>query len=199
MSELEPADLTHLTLQDDDDPAFIEIADAVLRAVVRQTRPQELWIVRIDNWFGDRWVSFSGQTHGTLGIRHPQELRMPPFVPSRVVSESYYRRAGDADELAPASAPIRLHIKQPSSANFTRQTGLLTPNATLAWVSGKSAATGRGALMVYHPSPEGHMDWYAGFERQASWRVVKAVKIAREQLTALEAAGRATSRASPAQ
>jgi hypothetical protein len=41
---------------------------------------KQTYVVKIDNWFGKRWLGFSGKALGALGVRK-KKLTLPPFHP----------------------------------------------------------------------------------------------------------------------
>jgi hypothetical protein len=98
-----------------DDLQFVEWVDSIIHAVIHRTQPAQIYVVKIDNWFGRRWLRFSGKASGALGVREA-ELTMPPFIPSRVVSEHRFLLRGSN-----VKSLRRLHIHQKSGHNLTRR------------------------------------------------------------------------------
>jgi hypothetical protein len=43
-----------------DDPVFITLLNSLLLRLAEEDKPQELWIIQIDNWFDHKWLRFSG-------------------------------------------------------------------------------------------------------------------------------------------
>jgi len=80
--------------QDDDSEAFIGTAQELLNGLLQDRVAEDVYVVKIDNWFSARWLRFSGKTLGAVGWRKPR-LTLPPFVPSRVVHETHYEALGD--------------------------------------------------------------------------------------------------------
>jgi hypothetical protein len=109
--------------------------------------PKSVFIVKIDSWFGPRWLSFSCKVMGAFGVSYLDDLVIPPFVPRRVMSQRSYERAGD--HLVEVHGATPLHIRQSSEANLRRRLKGRHPHAALFWWSGNTRSTGRGALMVY--------------------------------------------------
>src|SRR4051794_25287402 len=52
----------------DDDRDFIERISRLIAGAVAVHRPDEVWIHKIDHWFGHKWVRFSGKVLGGLGV-----------------------------------------------------------------------------------------------------------------------------------
>ena len=146
------------TLADDDD-RFIEIVRGAIEAVVHRDSPGSLRVIRIDNWFGEKWRGFAGKMLGDLGVGRGR-LRIPPFVPSRVDSESLWTNR-DSD-YAPHSEFDLLHKRILSEANLRRYFDQYCPDTIAVWFSSKSASNGRGSIMVYSD---------VGMTRTVSWYV----------------------------
>ena len=177
--------LFNLDLHSSDDIGFVHIVRPIMEGVVQIHEPSEIYLVKIANWFGSRWLSFSHKTLGALGIGY-YELRVPPFVPRRVVSETFLVRRRTAYESE--SAPARLHIEQTSASNASRKVSALAPQAALFWWSGATRSNGRGSLMAHVPSPQGHAGWYAEFKKDGDWKVANALCTTAAEIASLAAA-----------
>src|SRR4051794_12954234 len=75
----------------DDDRGFIELISRLIAGAATTHRPLDLLIYKIDNWFDHKWLGFSGQTLGALGV-WARPLTLPPFVPNRVIRGWHYQR-----------------------------------------------------------------------------------------------------------
>ena len=175
-----------------DAPGFIARVRRIIGGAVAVHRPPELRIVPIDDWFGSKWLAFSGKTLGALGVWRTS-LTVPPFHPHRVVDEARWIDQTAGYREAPAAA-TPLHIEQPSERNLVRRAADVAPGAALAWYSSRSAANQRGAAMLYVPDAEGiYSAWYAAFaESTPEWRITRVKGISRSELGALERAAVAT-------
>lgn len=152
-----------------DDARYIEIVQRVVNSLVDRDPPDALTVVRIDNWFGDRWHGFIGKTLGALGVRGGR-LVIPPFVPSRVVSESSWSRDGQSYS---SSDREPLHIKISSEANFSRYFNRLCPETTVVWFSSQSASNGRGSIMAYSDvRMVGTGSWFVELSSDKAWEPV---------------------------
>ena len=75
----------------DDDPEFVRRVELTVNGILRSHSPASLAVIKIDNWFGARWLGFSGKFGGIAGFtlkpsfRTRKRLRIPLFVPERVV------------------------------------------------------------------------------------------------------------------
>lgn len=166
------------------DPIAVAWAERVIRHEVARVQARELHLVTIDGWFSQRWLGFSHKELGTVRVASPR-LRVPPFVPNRVLTrQSFVRESTGAYYLLPR-APS-LHRRQTSTANRNRLIETLFPDAALFWWSGATRDSGRGALMAYLPGEGGHCAWYAEIARGATgtWRISRTVGVGANELTA---------------
>jgi hypothetical protein len=176
-----------ISLQLDDEPEFIRRVELTVNGILRSHSPASLALIKIDNWFGARWLGFSGKFGGIAGFtlkpsyRTRRRLRVPPFVPERVASQR--RFSGPAFEEIDPGKPVHLHV--PSRSALRRMAAVEEPDVALAWFSGKSKENGRGALMMYVPAGEFYWAWYAELARAEPWRITKAWEIKHEDLALL--------------
>lgn len=187
---LPPASTALVSPLDGDEPAFAAKTDAVIRGVISDVLPARVFVVRIDNWFGGRWLGFVGKgSRGIYGWHTKESLRIPPFVPTRVVSESLWLHQADHGTYAQAPAMPSLHKVQRSEKNFDRWVSRLLPDAALFWISGDSVSSGRGAILAHVPTEEGHVAWYAGLVHDNGWHYGERIDISREMLDYFERIG----------
>ena len=125
---------------------------------------------------------------GTSPNQPADNIRIPPFVPNRVVSQR--RFAGPSYEEIDSGKPI--HKRIPSSLALLRKAAAAVPGAALVWYSGDSKATGRGALMAYVSVGASYWPWYAALETGEPWRVTETWDIKREDLASLMELGLGT-------
>ena len=192
-----------------DSPEFMRKVLALIVGVVRNSEPARLYVVRIDNWFGPKWMHFAGKfTAGktkVIGVAaigvHKKILHVPPFVPHRVIAERVF--AGpDFDESV--SRPP-LHIACTSEVALTRRIANVDREAAFVWFSSESEAKKRGSIMVYLPvasNPMAHRReglrrsgaFYIGFsQRERSWEPAMLRGVSRSEAEHLEACGRSLS------
>lgn len=155
----------------DDETGFIEKAQWIVSGCIKQYKPEEVYIIRIRDWFDYKWCYFSGKTLGALGVSNFGDLTLPPFVPNRVVTQDHYDQITDGVYQASDAPP--LHIHQTSEANFKRSIRRTMDDGTAIWISSGSKATGRGSAMVYNVSPEMKFGWHTTFLRKADWQIEK--------------------------
>lgn len=174
----------------DDDWHYLEWVEAAVSGVVRTMDLERWFVVKIDNWFGKRWLGFSGKTLGALGVRK-EKLTLPPFVPSRVVSQYQHWRAGTHSGRHPG-----FHVYQPSGENLHRYVDVVVADASVFWYSGRSGRNGRGSFKAYVWTSDGHWPWYVGLQRATTWGIAEAVGIGLPELDSFSRAGGLTSRSS---
>ena len=152
-----------------DDKRYIKIVREVIAAAVRQDSPVTLRVIRIDNWFGEKWRGFAGKVLGAFGVGRGR-LVIPPFVPSRVDSEcsltmreSEYGVDLDFDVL---------HRRIRSEENLRRYFDQHSPETVAVWFSSKSASNGRGSIMVYSDVGMNRtVSWYVELSATKNWEV----------------------------
>ena len=171
----------YVTTEPGDDAEFIALVETVLtRATVMH--PPGIHITRIDGWFGEKWIGFSGKAMGAFGVHKLNELDIPPFVPNRVIASAYLKLVEARYERS--ASPVQLHIHQRSEANFRRKVRELAPSDALIWFSGDSEGSGRGSILAYVPTAEGHSPWFVSVVRHPAWRIVKSVGLSPSELLA---------------
>lgn len=168
-----------------DDPQYLEWVEAIVVGVEEAIKTDQSFVVKIDNWFGKRWLGFSGKTLGALGFRK-EKLTLPPFIPSRVVSQRRFLVAGTHP-----GRHKRLHVWQHSGENLQRYTEVLLPGSHAFWYSGRSASNDRASFMAYVSTPDGHWPWYVSLRREKKWRVVDCVGIRVPELETFTRSGNA--------
>jgi hypothetical protein len=164
----------------EDAPEFFARVDAVATRIA-WLRPRQIYVVRIDNWFGKRWVGFAGKIAGAAGVRFREDLVVPPFVPNRVVDQTCYERSEAGGYVAVGSgAPI--HVAQVSTDNLKRKVSMLFPDAALLWFSSNSKTNDRGTILAYVPGSHGHDAWFAGLRGGPDWQPTELVGITAAEL-----------------
>ena len=189
--------LPSTVVEPQDDPAFLAIVDHIIAALVYQDRPEEVYLVHIDNWFDHKWLRYSG--YGVIAFpqgypwilvakeEHRQEqLTFPPFTPNRVVAQYLFCRVANAsyEEQAPAHL-IHRRERQRSAKNLHRRVTDFSSSGLFVWYSSGSVTNRRGSLMVYNIRQDAVATWYAGFSDRKGWRLDQAEGIGRETVALL--------------
>ena len=159
-----------------DDPAFISLIGSYVFAYAKSTSATRIYLIHIDNWFGERWLGFAGKFRGIAGIRQrrgklgidkrTRSLAIPPFRPSRVQAYAGFSIAGGGT-IKECYAPA-LHCEKNGGSIHT-----LSGDGLYAWYSGNTATNTTGCLMVYELNPGGQDAWYLNFSTDAAgkWNV----------------------------
>ena len=131
-----------------DDQMFIETVSDVVNGMLLDTKIAGISVVKIRDWFGPKWLGFSGKKLGALGI-HSYPITVPPFHPNRVLSQRFYAYHPDSMAYEKVWPPFRLHLHQSSEENLKRRFNDYFYSGAFVWYSSDSARTGNGALMIY--------------------------------------------------
>lgn len=172
--------------QDDDAASFIEEVRSIVSGIIRLCRPQEIFLIKTDNWFGPNWLRFEGKVLGAIGSWSGEKcnkLTIPPFVPHRILCERRYT-APDYNQI-----PIRriIHVKTPSDKGRTRFMHEIAPGASVIWYSGKSVKNDRAAIMAYVLLGDSYWPWYSSWaQKKDSWQIVKLVGATPGEFTSLK-------------
>jgi hypothetical protein len=152
----------------DDNARFIEIVRRVVDASVHRDSPGSLRVIRIDNWFGERWRGFAGKMLGAVGVSRGR-LVIPPFVPSRVNSEVCWSKGDSGYVIEPDFSMLHRRIR--SEENLRRYFDQLCPDTVAVWFSSKSASNGRGSVMVYSDvGMKRTVSWYTELTDTKNWK-----------------------------
>ena len=167
-----------VTAGETDDPGFVEVLNSLVRGLISQHGPEELWIIQIDNWFDHKWLGFSGMgaiasnipidRYDTVKAESYQEkVTFPPFTPNRVLGQfSYVRVGNDYAELPLPSCPTA------QSENGARRTseGALKISVTLHFSYGTAPILLQTARQVSWFTELGLMDLSAGSQHSIGTR-----------------------------
>lgn len=201
-----------ISMQQGDSAEFIEKARAIAIGIAQEYEPAHLYVIRIDNWFGPKWMHFAGKFTAGERIRgfstaaigvHKTRLHVPPFVPSRVVGQRVFV-GPDFEEIVIVDP---LHIEIPSKIALRRCIADIDKNAAFVWFSGESETQKRGSVMVYlpdvfdptshHPGELGHRGklrdsgaFYVGFSQgEICWESAMLRGVSRGEVIYLEQNG----------
>jgi hypothetical protein len=167
-----------------DDFDFIQIVEKILNGFIQNITPKEIYIIKIDNWFDFKWRAFEGKILGAVGSWNEKELRIPPFIPDRVLEQLYFQKVNNAYE---KQDRWDLHIYQSSSSNITGKRKLVAFGGTrmFLWFSGNTKNTLRGSIMLYQIEEENSSTLYISFLKKENWQVYKTDGISRNEVLAL--------------
>jgi TPR repeat protein len=183
-----------------DSSEFMRKVQTLVVGVARDYEPARLYVIRIDNWFGPKWMHFAGKFTAGKGFAigvHKTALHVPPFVPHRAVAERVF--VGPNFDEAVIRPP--LHIECTSELALTRRIADVDKEAAFVWFSSESEVQKRGSIMVYLPVATlprpNRREWrkrseafYMGFsQRQGSWELAMLRGISRGEAGHLEESG----------
>lgn len=171
--------MIELSATENEDVRFVAMVERVLNFEIRTVDPKAVFVTKVDHWFDFKWREFSHKIFGGLGIwREP--LRIPPFIPDRIVEERHFVKKRKRYEFA---GRVRLHIYQPSSKNAERK--INRKSAIYLWYSGDTVNANQGSLMIYSFGKESQNSWYASFARKDSWQIYKTDNISKAEVKAM--------------
>jgi hypothetical protein len=177
--------LHYTKLDPTDDAQYLNWVESVVGKVEGRFSTDQTYVVKIDNWFGKRWLGFSGRSLGVFEFRKPR-LTLPPFVPSRVLSQQRFSHTQ-------ARTDPWLHVWQSSGQNLQRYVDVLVQDSNVFWYSGGSGRNDRASFMAYVSTPDGFWPWYVGLQRTDCWRVVETLGIPQYERETLFPVGGLTS------
>ena len=174
--------MNYIEKNDGDDDRFIGMVNEIISGTIETARPDFSLVIKIDNWFGERWLGFSHTVMGAFGVAYGN-LSIPPFVPERVISQdSFVHNAAVSISDSTLSSPLHIHQTSEDNARFCRKIDNAYPSGALFWWSGNSNRNGRGCLMSYLPSKNGHHPWYVGLAENPKWSINQVKGISRTML-----------------
>lgn len=144
-----------------------------------------LWVIHVDNWFGDGWLGFCGKAVGAVGVhRHfpADPLVYPPFHPNRILSEQQFAVShnGTFDPVEVDEQTV--HRRQPSQRNLRRT---IAVPGLYVWYSSRTNHADQGAVMAYLVAENRHVAWYIAFRKDREWRIGRTIGISRARCLSL--------------
>jgi hypothetical protein len=196
MGDLQRRTELEIPVQPNDDPGFLDLICRAITAELEVKTAQEVFVIRIDNWFDHKWLNFSGigrvafNNAGSKYIAdtaldefHQKKATFPPFSPKRVVAEHSFTRAEDGSySLAPAAPLVHSQKRASSCWNLHRRIANFSGSALFVWFSSNTDVNHRGSLMVYRANGNRVTSWYSSFSKEREWRLLRTEGIGREQL-----------------
>jgi len=180
-----------------DDPQFLELLKRMIFQLVGEKFPEQIFVIKIDNWFDHKWLKFSGigrvgffedfrlEKDTALDEFSQDKVTFPPFTPNRVIGEYYFAR-DQSGSYAPSLAPF-VHQRQlaPSSENLHKRVTDFADSALFIWVSSNTKLNSRASIMVYEVKGSDVQTWYMGLVKQDNWSVSQTKGIARDRAVSL--------------
>ena len=163
--------MIELRVAKESDSEFTSIVERMVNNAVRRTNPLEVYVVEVDGWFDYKWQRFSGTVMHEISVWRGK-LTLPPFHPSRILSERHFRLDPDSKLYAEAQAKP-LHIHQPSVQNLQRTIRSVSASGLFVWYSQISKDADRASLMLYTVNADDASAWYAGFTKKGEWELAQ--------------------------
>jgi hypothetical protein len=160
--------------EENDALGFIVQIEALASALLRAYRPAKLMLVKLDNWFGPRWLTFSTWVPARREGFLAKHLDFPRFVPNRVEWQRKFV-APLYDEVA-SGEPLH------RSLDWVRQMSDMPRQTAYLWFSGNSRKTLSGSAMVYLPVNERYRVWYASWNRRKVWQLLRTHGIPHDEV-----------------
>lgn len=180
-----------------DDPEFVELVRHLISGCVNEDFPGRIFVIRIDNWFDQKWLGFSGKGRVGFGFFgdylvdmdtgldefYQDHITLPPFSPKRVIEEYSFQRDESGDYSGRDPRPY-LHQRKlaPSAENLHKRIVDRIDSSILVWFSSNTKQNLRGSIMVYEVKDFEVHPWYAGFAKGEDWRVMQTRGITPEQV-----------------
>jgi hypothetical protein len=162
-----------------DHPGYIKNIVKIIRDRIEIWSPSDVYITRIDNWFDNKWVKFSGTLMHEISI-WKDEPTVPPFHPNRVESCDIYKKIESEYEKALITKP--LHVFQESSSNIKRNITDFSDNGLFIWFSGNTLTNGRGSLMGYFVAATDCFTFYLSLAATNDWKTDKIIGLTKKKL-----------------
>ena len=199
MNDLQRRIALELSSDSNDDPEFVPLVCRVVSGELEAKAVQEVFMIRIDNWFDHKWLNFSGigrvayghytgfsyDPDTSLDEFRQDKKTFPPFTPERVIREHCFVRDETGSYSLDGNAPlIHSQVRAESARNLHRRIRDFSGSALFVWFSSRTLPNRRGSLMIYRSSGGRITSWYSSFSREAAWEVVQTDGIGRKQLEA---------------
>jgi hypothetical protein len=172
-----------------DDPVFIEVIRRTIERLDQDADPDEVFVIKIKNWFDHKWLKFSGigrvyfdnlasQPQVTHAAMFREKITFPPFTPNRVLLQQRWAY----DTTKPRRAPHHTLQRESSSWNLQRRVTQFANSALFVWFSSGTKSNDRGSLMVYQVKGQEVETWYASFRRTEVWKLDRTKGISKESV-----------------
>ncbi len=189
--------LTILT-NHNDDPRFVGLVKRVISQLLEDEYPDQICLIRIDNWFDHKWLKFSGlgrigyfedfrlESDTALDAFSQDQITFPPFTPNRVLAEYNFWR-DERGEYLPSLQALLVHDRKlaRSADNLHQRVTDFTTSALFLWFSSNTKLNSRGSIMVFEVKDLEVHTWYMGLSQDDDWKVAQTKGIAREQAVEL--------------
>lgn len=173
----------------DDDVSFVSLVQRIVNGAVLVYTPQEVFALKVDNWFDHKWLRFSKESSPIL-ISGKSKTVLPPFDPHRIRHQHRFilRVKGDGYSLEGSGMPIHLYRKLRRGIK-PRQMIAKFPSAVIFWYSGNTKQNDRGSLMLYSHSIDPEREaarWFASFAKKKDWKFKQGFETNEREIKSFE-------------
>ena len=171
--------MKRLIKKDNDNPNFILNCESIIQNRINLWNPTDIFVNRIDNWFDEKWMEFSGTIMSGLSI-WKGETTIPPFHPNRVESSDSYQKT--AELYTKKENPKTLHIYQESKDNLKRYVSEFSNDGLFIWYSGNSKVNNFGTLMCYLIRESECQPFFITLSGKKDWNVSQTKGILKKEI-----------------
>jgi hypothetical protein len=175
--------MSFLSQTKDDNINFVVNSGKILSKTIDLWQPKEVFITKIDNWFGSDWLNFSGVSLPTFGEWNYPEITIPPFHPNRIIESKYYQK--EKSSFQEREFERTLHPLQNSDKNLNRKIHQFSEQGLFLWWSSHSEQNGYGSLMIYITKQKEIHTFYIELQKSKDWTSGKLTDINKKELTEL--------------
>jgi len=186
-----------------DDNEFTDVLNSLLKGLLSQQAPEQLWVIQIDNWFDHKWLRYSGS--GSVPSKFPanwsssfmdrfasvkeqfwqNNLTFPPFAPDRVLGQWSFLLSDQGYVEVPLPKLPHSKTRRRSHSNLQRRAENFADSASFVWYSGNTLKNGRGSVMVYIIRDRRPVCWFAAFRRETNWALERTKGVNMEYVSRL--------------
>lgn len=157
-----------IALKNNDNSEFIANVNTITHNLISKWNPKELFITRVDNWFDNKWLNFSGTIMHAISV-WKGETTIPPFHPNRIEYSKRFRKENGIFNELMITKP--LHIYQESESNLKRKIIDFSKNGLFIWYSGNSKLNNKGVLMCYYVIDNDCYTFYTTLNGEINWNI----------------------------
>lgn len=184
--------IVDLEIKKGDNKKYLAAISSLIAVLVKENKPEHLYVTRINKWFDHKWLKYSGKGRvkfegwplidTALDTMWQEKLTFPPFNPKQVANQYYWHRNGDGSYGGVEKEPRWIHKRQlhSSARNLQNRVTDFTDSGLFVWFTSNTDVNMHGSVMVYLVDNENVFAWYASFKKETNWRVEKTKGIDRE-------------------
>ena len=168
-----------LIKKENDNSNFILNLESIILNRINLWKPTDIFVTRIDNWFDEKWLDFSGTIMHEISVWEG-ETTIPPFHPNRVENSDFYQKG--TEQYVKKENLKTLHIYQESKNNLKRKLTEFTNNGLFIWYSGNSKKNNIGTFMCYLVKEQECFSFHLSMNGEKEWNVIKTKGISLKEM-----------------